>query len=49
MLLSAWTDDWVSIPVDEEFYYEKLQEHIANSSVSKDPSASKTMDVTGTF
>ena len=49
MLLSAWTDDWVSIPVDEEFYYEKLQERIANSTVSKDPSASKTMDVAGTF
>jgi len=49
MLLSAWTDDWVSIPVDEEFYYEKLQERIANSTVSKDSSASKTMDVTGTF
>ena len=31
MLLSAWTDDWVSIPVDEEFYYEKLQERIATS------------------
>lgn len=49
MLLSAWTDDWVKIPVDEELYYEKLQERIANSTVSKDPSSSKTMDVTGTF
>ena len=49
MLLSAWTDDWVTIPVDEDLYYEKLQERIANSTVSKDSSASKTMDVTGTF
>jgi len=49
MLLSTWLDDWVSIPVDEDLYYDKLQERIANSTVSKDPSASKTMDVTGTF
>lgn len=26
--LSAWTDDWVSIPVDEELFYKKLQEKI---------------------
>ena len=26
MLLSAWQDDWVDIPVDEALYYEKLQE-----------------------
>ena len=49
MLLSTWLDDWVSIPVDADLYFEKLQERIANSTVNKDPSASKTMDVTGTF
>ena len=49
MLLSAWLDDWVSIPVDEDTFYEKLQERIADSTVSKDASAGRTMDVTGTF
>jgi predicted dehydrogenase len=49
MLLSTWLDDWVSIPVDEDLYFEKLQERIANSTVNKDPSAGKTMDVIGTF
>ena len=28
MLLSAWTDDWVSIPIDDDLYYEKLQERV---------------------
>lgn len=49
MLLSAWTDNWVSIPVDEDLYYEKLQERVRQSAVKKDPSASKAMDVDGTF
>ena len=49
ILLSAWTDNWVSIPVDEDLYYEKLQERVRQSAVKKDPSASKAMDVDGTF
>lgn len=35
MLLSSWTDDWVDIPVDQDLYYEKLQEKIANSTATK--------------
>ena len=34
MLLSAWTDDWVEFPIDEELFYEKLQERIAASAVT---------------
>lgn len=49
MLLSAWTDNWVNIPVDEDLYYEKLQEQVRQSAVKKDPSASKAMEVDGTF
>ncbi len=49
MLLSTWLDDWVDIPVDENLYYEKLQERINQSTVNKDPSESRTLDVDGTF
>jgi len=31
MLLSAWTDGWVSLPIDEDLYYERLQERIKAS------------------
>jgi predicted dehydrogenase len=49
MLLSTWLDDWVSIPVDEDLYYEKLQERIRQSSVKKETATAKTLDVDGTF
>jgi len=49
MLLSTWLDDWVDIPVDEDLYYEKLQERINQSTVNKDPSENRTLDVDGTF
>lgn len=35
MLLSSWTDDWVNLPVDQDLYYEKLQEKIQNSTSTK--------------
>ena len=35
MHLSAWTDSWVEIPVDEDLFYEKLQEKIASSTFKK--------------
>jgi len=28
MLLSTWTDDWVSLPMDEDLFYNQLQERI---------------------
>lgn len=49
MHLSAWLGDWVEIPVDENVYYEKLQERINNSTFIKKDVANKTMDVSGTF
>lgn len=49
MLLSTWLDDWIDIPVDEDLYYEKLQERINQSTVNKDPSENRTLDVDGTF
>ena len=35
MLLSAWTNGWVDVPVDEDLYYAKLQERIATSTFKK--------------
>lgn len=50
MYLSAWTDDWVSLPIDEELYYSQLQEKIKNSTYKKGESANaQPLDVKGTF
>lgn len=35
MVLSTWMDDWVTLPVDDELYHQKLQEKIKNSTVRK--------------
>ena len=48
MLLSAWTDDWASVPTDEELYYKLLQEKIAASAVKK-AGGSKSLDLAGTY
>jgi predicted dehydrogenase len=49
MHLSAWTDDWVDLPIDEDLYYEKLKERIATSTYKKPEGESKIMDVEGSF
>ena len=48
MLLSSWTDNWVSIPVDEDLFYRMLQEKIESSTVSKED-RDTLMEVKGTF
>lgn len=48
MLLSAWTDAWVDLPLDEDLYHEKIKEKIATSTYKK-PAAGEAMDVDGTF
>lgn len=48
MHLSAWTDSWVDIPVDEELFYEKLQEQIRASTFRKEI-GNRVMDTKGTF
>lgn len=35
MLLSTWIDNWVDLPIDEDLFYSKLQDQIANSSSAK--------------
>lgn len=46
--LSSWLDDWVELPIDEDLYYEKLQEKIATSTFRKDTTKDITLDVSGT-
>ncbi len=48
ILLSAWTDSWVDLPVDEDLFHAKLEEKIATSTLKKDDGG-KAMDVDGTF
>jgi len=45
MLLSTWTDDWVNLPVDENLFYDQLQERISSSTIKKKPPTGKVMDV----
>lgn len=49
MHLSAWTDNWVDLPLDEDLYLEKLNEKIKNSSFQKKDSKNKTADISGSF
>jgi predicted dehydrogenase len=48
MHLSTWTDNWVNLPIDEELFYAKLQERIAESKSTKDAHAGRTLEVGGT-
>jgi predicted dehydrogenase len=48
MHLSAWTDAWVDIPVDEDLYFSTLQEKIRASTHDK-AAAGEALKVDGTF
>jgi predicted dehydrogenase len=45
MLLSTWTDNWVSTPIDEDLFYDELQKRINESTVTKPTNETKTLDV----
>ncbi len=47
MHLSAWTDSWVDLPIDEELFLSKLQEKIQGSTYKK-TTVAKNLDVRGT-
>ncbi|MGG3282912.1 Gfo/Idh/MocA family protein [Paenibacillus solani] len=49
MHLSTWTDNWVDLPLDEDLYYEMLQERIANSSIRKTVKEVGPVDMSKTF
>lgn len=48
MYLSAWTDNWVELPVDGDLFYEKLMERVENSKFQKDSAEQQALDVKGT-
>src|SRR5690625_3926288 len=50
MYLSAWLDEPIDLPIDEDVFYEKLQEHIKQSTYVKDETKSgTTFDLDGTY
>ncbi len=49
MHLSAWTDDWVELPIDEDLFFTKLQEKIKNSSYKKPEAEQKKLDISKSF
>lgn len=49
MHLSTWTDHWVDLPLDEDLYYELLQERIAQSSSQKTVREVGPVDMSKTF
>ncbi|MEH7491835.1 Gfo/Idh/MocA family protein [Neobacillus niacini] len=46
--LSAWTDDWVDLPINEDLFYSKLQEKIKTSTFKKKIVADRTLNIQGT-
>ena len=49
MHLSTWTDSWVDLPIDEDLFYERLQQRIKDSLSEKAQKADKAMEVKSTF
>lgn len=48
MHLSSWTDGWVDIPLNEDLFYEKLEEKIKSSTYQKKTAGGTVLDVKGT-
>ncbi|MEI7027104.1 Gfo/Idh/MocA family protein [Paenibacillus sp. y28] len=48
MLLSAWTDNWVDLPMDEDLFYDLLQERIRASVSDKKTGEYQQLNVQGT-
>ena len=48
MHLSSWTDSWVDLPINEDLFYEKLQEKVKTSSFQKEVMETK-LDTSGTY
>ncbi|MDP5276450.1 Gfo/Idh/MocA family protein [Chengkuizengella axinellae] len=47
MLLSTWTDNWVDLPINEDLFYDQLQDKINNSTFKKNESNLQTLSVDG--
>ncbi len=49
MHLSAWTDGWVDLPIDEDRFYKELQARVKTSKFDDSAGSGGTLDVGGTF
>ena len=49
MQLSAWTGEWIDLPIDEDRFYNALQEKIRTSTFQKGAAEDKANDFAGTF
>ena len=53
MLLSAWQDDWVELPLDDDLFYQELDKRIKNSryheTEAEDQQDETTVDLSGSF
>ena len=47
--LSAWTDDWVTLPIDSALYQSMLNEKIKTSRVKTGPATEEIADLSGTY
>ena len=47
--LSSWTNETVSLPIDEEKFYSLLMEKVASSKAKEDVVSKVTEDMSSTF
>ncbi|CAM3474725.1 Gfo/Idh/MocA family protein [Marinicrinis lubricantis] len=48
MLLSTWTDSWIDLPLDEDLFYEQLQDRIRGSRFTKQAAPDQLLNTEGT-
>ncbi|UQZ36621.1 oxidoreductase [Paenibacillus sp. PK3_47] len=48
MYLSAWTDNWVELPIDADLFYDKLMEKVEQSTFHKEVTEEQAFNVKGT-
>lgn len=49
MLMSSWVDDWVELPIDEDRYYDLLQERVEDSEYEPGAGEDEALNVDGSF
>jgi predicted dehydrogenase len=49
MYLSTWTDNWVNLPIDEQLFYDQLQQRIQQSTANKTESKPVVADLSNTY
>lgn len=49
MLMSTWVDDWVDLPVDQQRFYDLLQERVETSDYEPGEEEDQALDVEGSW